>query len=422
MNSRERLNQTLNHVEPGKIVVDVGSSVVSGISAITLSYLRDALHLEKRLVKVYEPMQILGEVEDDVRTALGVDVVGISTPYSTFGYRNDLWKPWKGPNGTDLLIGEGFAFTVDEAGDTYAYPAGDTTARPSAKLPAGGYYFDNIIRQGSIEEEDLDAKEDFKNDFPVMSDDVVMEIKKKAEYYYNNTEYGINLGNFLCGLGDVAALPGPGQKITNGIRNMEDWLIAHYTNPDYVKDVYALQFENAMATLEKLKNALGDMPQIVQISGTDFGTQRTEFISPSMYREFYKPYHEKLNAWVHENTSWKTMYHTCGSIVNLLDDFAEAGIDILNPVQCSAEGMTPRMLKEKYGDKFVFWGGGVDTQNTLPFGTPEEVYKEVTERLEIFAPGGGFVFNSIHNIQSKTPIENILSMFKAVNDYNNKHS
>ena len=203
---------------------------------------------------------------------------------------------------------------------------------------------------------------------------------------------------------------------------MEDWLIAHYTNPEYVKDVYALQFENAMATLKKLNNALGDIPQVVQISGTDFGTQRTEFISPSMYREFYKPYHEKLNTWVHENTSWKTMYHTCGSVVNLLDDFAEAGIDILNPVQCSATGMNPKMLKEKYGDKFVFWGGGVDTQNTLPFGTPEEVYHEVSERLEIFAPGGGFVFNTIHNIQSKTPIENLLSMFRAVNDYNNKHS
>ena len=137
-----------------------------------------------------------------------------------------------------------------------------------------------------------------------------------------------------------------------------------------------------------------------------------------MYREFYKPYHTKVNKWIHENTNWKVMYHTCGSIVNLLDDLAETGIDILNPVQCSADGMDPHMLKEKYGDRFVFWGGGVDTQKTLPFGTPDEVYDEVLERLKIFAPGGGFVFNTIHNIQALTPTENILAMFEAIRDYN----
>ena len=420
MNSRERLIQTLNHVEPEKVVVELGSSLVSGISAAALLELRDALGLEKRPVKVYEPMQVLGDVEEDVRIALGIDVVGVGTPYTVYGYKNDAWKLWTGPGAHQFLVGEGFSTTTDEHGDTYVYPMGDTSVPPSAKIPANGYYFDNIVRQGSIEEEDLDAKEDFKNDFSVMPDSVVLDIKKRAEYYYNNTEYGINLGNFLCGLGDVAALPGPGQKITKGIRSVEDWLVAHYTNPQYILDVYDLQFENAVCTLKKLKDALGDMPQVVQISGTDFGTQRTEFISPSMYRKFYKPYHQKLNAWVHENTSWKTMYHTCGSIVNLLDDLAEVGVDILNPVQCSAEGMNPKMLKEKYGDQFVFWGGGVDTQKTLPFGTPEEVYREVTERLEIFAPGGGFVFNTIHNIQFGTPVGNILSIFKAINDYNNR--
>lgn len=421
MNSRKRLIQTLNHVEPEKVVVDFGSSLVTGISAIVLTDLRKALKLPQKLVKVYEPMQLLGEVEEDVRQALGIDVVGVGTPVTVFGYRNDNWKKWTAPNGYELLIGDGFTYTVDEAGDTYVHPAGDAGAAPSAKLPKGGYYFDNIVRQGSIEEDDLDAKEDFKNDFAVMPGDVVADIKQQVDYYYEKTEYGINLGNFLCGLGDVAALPGPGQRTTKGIRGMEDWLIAHYTNPEYVRDVYDLQFENALATLNKLHNAVGDKPQVVQISGTDFGTQRTEIISPAMYRDFYKPYHEKLNTWVHENTVWKTMYHTCGSVVNLLDDFAEAGIDILNPVQCSAQDMSPVMLKEKYGDKFVFWGGGVDTQNTLPFGTPEEVYAEVSERLRIFAPGGGFVFNAIHNIQAKTPIENILAMFKAVEDYNNRH-
>ena len=139
-----------------------------------------------------------------------------------------------------------------------------------------------------------------------------------------------------------------------------------------------------------------------------------------MYRDFYKPFHKKLNDWVHENTNWKTFYHTCGSIVNLLDDMVEAGVDVLNPVQCSAVGMEPSMLKEKYGKKLVFWGGGVDTQHTLPFGTPDEVREQVLERLKIFSKGGGFVFNTIHNIVGKTPVENLVSMYDALKEYNFK--
>ena len=127
-----------------------------------------------------------------------------------------------------------------------------------------------------------------------------------------------------------------------------------------------------------------------------------------------------MNDWVHENTSWKTWFHTCGSIINLLPELHEAGVDILNPVQCSATGMDPRMLKEEWGDKFIFWGGGVDTQRVLPFGTPEEVYNQVMERLEIFAPGGGFVFNTIHNIMGPTSPENLQAMFQAIRDYNKK--
>jgi uroporphyrinogen-III decarboxylase len=163
---------------------------------------------------------------------------------------------------------------------------------------------------------------------------------------------------------------------------------------------------------------VGDKIELMQISGTDFGTQRCEFISPDLFREFYKPYHKKINDWVHNNTNWKTFYHTCGSVVNLLDDFVDSGMDIMNPVQCSATGMEPKFLKEKYGGKLTFWGGGIDTQNTLPFGTPEEVKAEALERLKIFAPGGGFVFNTIHNIQQPTPVENILAMFEAIKEYN----
>jgi uroporphyrinogen-III decarboxylase len=138
-----------------------------------------------------------------------------------------------------------------------------------------------------------------------------------------------------------------------------------------------------------------------------------------MFREFYKPYHTKANKWIHENTTWKTMYHSCGSVIDLMDDFVESGIDILNPVQCSAEGMNPKTLKEKYGDKIVFWGGGVDTQKTLPFGTAEDVKKQVKDRMHIFGKGGGFVFNPIHNVQRGTPQENLVALVEAIEEYRN---
>ncbi|MBC7960509.1 MAG: methyltransferase, partial [Vallitaleaceae bacterium] len=176
--------------------------------------------------------------------------------------------------------------------------------------------------------------------------------------------------------------------------------------------------EIAIQNLEIYKQAVGDRIQAIWLSGTDFGTQTGPFASVESYRQLYKPFHKKLNDWVHKNTQWKTYYHTCGSIGPLLDDFADAGIDILNPVQCSATGMDAKTLKEKYGNQFVFWGGGVDTQQTLPFGTPDQVRAEVKERLDIFSKDGGFIFNTIHNILGNTPIENILAMYQTVKEFN----
>ncbi len=193
--------------------------------------------------------------------------------------------------------------------------------------------------------------------------------------------------------------------------------MAHILHPEYIKEIFELQCEIALKNLELSYQAVGDRIDVVIISGTDFGAQDGPFISPDMFREFYKPFYKKINDWIHKNTPWKTFYHSCGSIFALLDDFVEMGVDILNPVQTSAKDMNPRILKEKYGDKLVFWGGGVDTQKTLPFGSPEEVRNEVTERCRIFGKGGGFVFATIHNIQSNVPIENLIAMFQAVQEF-----
>jgi len=421
LSSRERLIKTINHEDPGKVVVDMGSTTVTGIQAHALKLLRKKMGLEDRPVKVNEPFQLLGMVEEDVRESLGIDVVGIDPNYTVYGFENKGWKPWTLPCGDPVEVAEGFEVAEGENGETYMFPCGDRSAEPCAVLMKGGYFFNNITRVNkAYDESTSDAREDFKEDFAVLSEHKLRNIEEKVNYYYDNTGYGMIYSSILTAMGDMGFLQGPAVKKPDGIREPQDWLLAYYTAPEYVKDCYEMQVEIAIENAKRIKEATSDKMQVMMVSGTDFGTQNGPYISKDMFREFYLKPFRRVNDWIHENTSWKVFFHTCGSIVELLPDLYEAGVDILNPVQCSAAGMEPNMLKKEWGEKFVFWGGGVDTQKTLPFGTPEEVYDEVTERLRIFAPGGGFVFNTIHNIQGPTSPENLEAMFRAIKDYNQK--
>ena len=154
------------------------------------------------------------------------------------------------------------------------------------------------------------------------------------------------------------------------------------------------------------------------ICGTDFGTQQSTFCSEKAYRDLWLPHYRKMNDWIHANTKWKVFKHSCGAVVSLLDAFIDSGFDIFNPVQCSAEGMDPVELKQRFGSRLTYWGGGVDTQQVMPFGTSEEVRAQVLKRCEIFSTDGGFVFNAIHNVQAKTPTENVVAMIEAVHEFN----
>jgi uroporphyrinogen-III decarboxylase len=218
------------------------------------------------------------------------------------------------------------------------------------------------------------------------------------------------------GFGDIALVPATWMKRTKGIRDLEEWYISTVTRKDFIYSIFEKQCEFALKNIETLAKAVGNMPQVVFVSGTDFGTQRGLFSSVESYRELFKPFHKQVNDRIHKLTNWKTFIHSCGAVYKLIPDLIEAGFDVLNPVQCSAEGMDPKQLKKEFGRQLVFWGGGVDTQSTLPFGKPEEVYRQVRERIDIFNQDGGFVFNSVHNVQSNVPVENLLAMFRAVKD------
>lgn len=416
MTSRERIKKAINHQTPDRIPLDLGSTLVTGIQASTYAKLRNALGLKDRPVKVVEPYQMLAEVEQDVTKKLGVDTVGLWLPTTLFEFKNENWKPWRLFDGTKVLVPEKFITTKDEEGNIYLYPQGDTTVSPSGKMPKGGYYFDAVVRQEPIDDKKLDPEEWVKQRYSVFSEEQLRYLEKTADGLYKSTDLSI-VGEFVdASFGDLALVPGLGIKRPKGIRDPILWYMAHVEHPDYIKGIFELQCGIAQKNLELSYQAVGNKIDVIVLSGADFGAQNGPFISPDMYREFYKAFHKKINDWVHQNTRWKTFYHTCGSVFAFLDNFVETGVDILNPVQTSAKDMDPKMLKEKYGDKLVFWGGGVDTQKTLPFGTPEEVKKEVTERCLIFGKGGGYVFSAIHNIQSKVPIQNLITMFQVVRE------
>jgi uroporphyrinogen-III decarboxylase len=216
--------------------------------------------------------------------------------------------------------------------------------------------------------------------------------------------------------GDIALIPAPFMKHPKGIRDVAEWYMSTLSRPDYVHKVFEKQLEYALANFEKLYDAVGDNLDVLFLCGTDFGTQSSTFCAPEVYDELYHPYYKAMNDWIHSHTSWKTMKHSCGAVESFMSHFIASGFDIINPVQCSATGMEPATLKERYGDRLTFWGGGMDTQQTLPFGTPEEVRRQTLERCEIFSKDGGFVFNTVHNIQARTPIPNVVSMIDALKE------
>jgi hypothetical protein len=417
MTPRERLDAAINHQPVDHLCVDFGAGGQTGIGVCAVHRLRQALTGDNKWrVKVNEPYQVLGQIDDTLRRILGLDVVGVDPPKNMFGFENRDFKPFVMPvDGTEVLVPAQFNYTVSDNGDILMYPEGDTSAAPCAKMPESGYFFDSIRRQKPIIEDKLNPLDNCE-EFGILSDDDIAFFKNQVNDYYNNTDYGIYLTIPAVAFGDIALVPAPWMKDPKGIRDVEEWYISTVMRRDYVYKVFEKQCEIGLKNIEKLAKALGDKVQVAFVSGTDFGTQRGPFISPQAYRDLYKPFQKAINDKIHELTNWKIFIHSCGSIYQLIPDMIDAGFDILNPVQCSAAQMEPQRLKDEFGDRLVFWGGGVDTQKTLPFGTPKQVYDEVRSRIDIFSKSSGFIFNSIHNIQSNVPTENILAMFNAIND------
>ena len=417
MISRERITRTLEHKEPDKIPIDFGGTDLTGMHVSIISKLRQQLGFSdsENRVKVIEPYQMLGEIDEDLRAALGIDTIALLNPVNVFGFENNQWKPWKTFDGTEVLVPGKFNTVPEANGEVLMYAEGDKSYPPCAKMPKNGFYFDSIERQKPINDQNL-RLEDNTEDFNLLSEADIDFYKEQVGHLCSYTDYAIISSFSNTSFGDISEVPGPMLKDPKGIRGIEEWYISTLSRTEFVYSIFEKQLEIGLANLKRLYEAVGNKVDVVVITGTDFGAQNSQFISTEMYCKLYKPFHLAVNDWIHDNTGWKTFIHSCGAIFELIPEFIDAGFDILNPVQISAANMDPGSLKKEFGQEITFWGGGVDTQKTLPFGKPDEVYRQVTSLCESFAPGGGFVFNTIHNIQCNTPIENVMAMFKAIKD------
>ncbi|HEX3052287.1 MAG TPA: uroporphyrinogen decarboxylase family protein [Aggregatilineaceae bacterium] len=417
--SRERVELALNHQEPDRVPLDLGGCATSGMQVNSVYILRQALGLDApgTPVKVVEPYQMLGEIKLDLMDALGVDVVPLEARSTFFGYHRKDWKPWTTFQGTPVLVPGGFNTDPQPAtGDILQYPDGDYSAPASGRMPKDGFYFDTIVRQPPIDDDNLNVEDNLEEVGPI-GDDELAHFERESKRLYEETDKAI-LANFGgTAFGDIALVPVPWVKYPKGIRDIAEWYASTASRQDYVLELFDRQCTIALENLEKIYDVVGNRVSAVFVTGTDFGMQNGPFISLKSYRKLFKPFHQRVNDWIHQNTTWKTFIHSCGSVWALLDDFVEAGFDVLNPVQTSAAHMDPQALKDKVGDKMTFWGGGIDTQRTLPFGSADDVRREVCERMQIFGPGGGFVFNSVHNIQSRVPAESLLALYEAVREY-----
>ena len=414
MTSREKLQKALDH-QAGPVPLDLGGTGVTGIHVLAVRNLRLHYGLEDHPIRVWEPYQMLGEVEEDLMAALGIDVTGIRGKTNMFGIRNENWRPIRTFWGQEVLVPGDFNTSVDEKGNLLIHPEGDLNVPPTAKMPRDSYFFDAINRQEPFDESGLNVADNLE-EFSLISEEDLSHFAAEA-HRNSSTEKGVIASFGGTAFGDIALVPAMQLKHPKGIRDVSEWYMSTIMRQDYIHQVFEAQSDIALQNLEKIRPVVGDVVQAVFICGTDFGTQDSQFCDVDTFNSLYAPYYKKVNDWIHANTDWKTFKHSCGAVKPLMQAFINAGFDIINPVQINARDMVPEDLKNEFGKQLVFWGGGVDTQKVLPFGSPDEVRKQVRHACETFGREGGFVFNTVHNIQANVPVENMVAMIEALDEY-----
>jgi uroporphyrinogen decarboxylase len=415
MTSRERILAAIAHRQPDKVPVDMSATPSSGISAIAYSNLIRHIGREDLPVWIYDVVQQLAQPDMSVLDKFGVDVLDIGR---TFNDQPGDWKPITMSNGNPAFYPKWFSPEIQPDGSYLTYD--DDGKRVLSKMPIGATFFDQTYfpyADGYPDNYDnLDTEmgrimwaRDAHSPWDHAADpDFWQKLRENTLRLRQTTDKALLV---VCGCNLF--------EWGTFLRRMDNFLMDLMCDPYNVEKLLDELVKRHLATLEKVCNAVGDIVDIIRF-GDDLGMTTGPFMDDATYRAYFKPRHKMLCDYVKANSKMHTFIHSCGSISLLMPDMIEAGIEIFNPVQTNAYRMEPSFLKKEFGKDCTFWGGGIETAGTLNNGTPGQIRKQVLERLEIFSEGGGFVFNTVHNILPDVPPQNIIAMFDAVREFNNR--
>jgi uroporphyrinogen decarboxylase len=409
MTSRDRVLRAVNFEETDRVPIDLGAMKASGITVKSYNQLKARLGIQTP-TRIWDPRLMIACVEDEVMRRFHADVVPLDVSSVVDDVRPDSeWHPAILYEGAEGLLPPDVGVELDSEGRWALLDAGRNPT--TFRMPRGGYYFDDVAfnKPGAM----IDPRA-FR---PVtgFSDEQLKALEARSRFLYENTEYALlGWGGGVCFLG-LSLITDRLSNVAMGLPS--EWMVMLMTEKDTCHEMMDKSVDASIKCLEQLHGAVDDRCFAWGIAADDSGTQRGEFIRPELWAEMIKPHYARLCAWIHRNTNWKTFLHCCGSIYHLIPHMIDAGVDILNPVQTSAANMQPERLKAEFRGKIVFWGGGCDTQRVLPTATPAEIRDHVRERLAILKPGGGYVFNQVHNIQTNIPAENVIAMLDAAYEY-----
>ena len=403
MTSRERARKILNFEEADRPAIDLGATRMTGTSAWTYVALKKALGIEGGVTRVYDLFQMLAEVEEPVLDALGCDFAMVPDDHMSYGLTREGWKDFTFWDGQTFQVPVGFQPQVTEDGSLLV-GNGPGWTEPVARMPHGGRYFDSINVANLTDTFEVPHVDEKDWNLPGPLEDEFLERElAKIKALYESTQR--------------ALVVTPPFNLSSGYGGLYQWGMKMALDPDHCREYMIACSEASARRARQYLEVVGEYLDVVVLSGADYGTQDREAFRPSLFGECMAPGWKVVCDAVHEFPHVKVWVHSCGSVPGMISYMAEAGVDCLNPVQWGAAGMDRQWMKETFGDRLTFWGGGINTQNTFPFGTADEVRREAQECLDIYAPGGGYVVNPIHNIQADVPVENILALYETAQAY-----
>jgi len=409
---RERVLAAIAHREPDRVPVDIGSTPSSGISATAYARVKAALGVQEGHVRVYDVVQQLAQPEPWFLDRFGIDVIDLGR---TFNTSDEDWYDMVLPSGEAAQYPAWFHPEREEDGSWNVH---DREGTLIARMPAGAAFFDETCFPWA------ECWPDDWSGLPAAMGKVLWaalvhspwDNAGRPDFWERMRANALR----LRAESDRAIMVVAGCNLFEWgtfLRRLDNFLVDVLLEPERVESLLDALMEHHLATLAKICQHLGDVVDVIRF-GDDLGTDQGPFLPPEAYRRIFKPRHRRLCEYVHGHSRMHTFIHSCGSIDQVLPDLIEAGIEIVNPVQTSSAGMEPRRLKREFGRDVVFWGGGIDTRTVLNRGTPADVRRQALERLEIFSPGGGFVFNPVHNILPDVPPANVLALLDAVAEFN----